>query len=149
MAIMDRLARATFALICISALGYVSAAAAETTENLARRTLKRRAVEAVMWGMPAVNFDLMYRGIRWRCKGGPNQIAYWSRPLDWRNQTLTPDPDTIYFMPFYNTKENGPVVLEIPPSDEGSITGSIDDGWQNALEDVGPAGVDKGRAAST
>jgi hypothetical protein len=36
-------------------------------------------------------------------------------------------------------------VLEIPPADEGSITGSIDDGWQAALEDVGPAGVDKGR----
>jgi len=48
-------------------------------------------------------------------------------------------------MPFFNTKEVGPVVLEIPPADEGSITGSIDDGWQAALEDVGPAGVDKGK----
>ena len=28
---------------------------------------------------------------------------------------------------------------------EGSITGSIDDAWQTALEDVGPAGVDKGK----
>ena len=26
-----------------------------------------------------------------------------------------------------------------------SITGSIDDGWQTAIEDVGPAGVDKGK----
>ena len=74
----------------------------------------------------------------------PNQIVYWSRPLDWKNQTLTPNPDTIYLMPFYNTKD-GPVVLEIPPADEGSITGSVDDAWQNALEDVGPAGVDKGK----
>ena len=114
-----------------------------SAEELARRTLKRRAVEAVMWGMPAVNFDLMYQAFV-GVKGGPNQIAYWSRPLDWKNQTLTPNPDTIYFMPFYNTKD-GPVVLEIPPSDEGSITGSIDDGWQNALEDVGPAGMDKGK----
>ena len=38
------------------------------------------------------------------------------------------------------------MVLEIPPADEGaSITGSIDDAWQTALEDVGPAGVDKGK----
>ena len=29
--------------------------------------------------------------------------------------------------------------------ENGSITGSIDDGWQTAIEDVGPAGVDKGR----
>ena len=35
-------------------------------------------------------------------------------------------------------------MLEIPPADEGSITGSIDDAWQTALEDIGPAGVDKG-----
>lgn len=37
------------------------------------------------------------------------------------------------------------MVLEIPPADEGSITGSVDDAWQAALEDVGPAGVDKGK----
>ena len=37
------------------------------------------------------------------------------------------------------------MVVEIPPAGpDGSITGSIDDGWQTALEDVGPAGVDKG-----
>ena len=48
-------------------------------------------------------------------------------------------------MPFFNTKDVGPVVLEIPPADDGSITGSIDDCWQAALEDVGPAGVDKGK----
>jgi hypothetical protein len=48
-------------------------------------------------------------------------------------------------MPFFNTAEAGPVVLEIPPADEGSITGSIMDCWQTPLEDVGPAGVDKGK----
>jgi hypothetical protein len=37
-------------------------------------------------------------------------------------------------------------VLEIPPADEdGSFTGNIVDVWQAALEDVGPAGVDKGK----
>jgi len=36
-------------------------------------------------------------------------------------------------------------VLEIPPADEGSITGTVMDAWQCALEDVGPAGVDKGQ----
>src|SRR4029077_15627368 len=42
----------------------------------------------------------------------------------------------------------GPMVLEIPAAGEGSITGSIMDCWQTPLEDVGPAGVEKGRGGS-
>ena len=74
-----------------------------------------------------------------------NQIVYWSDLPSWKNQTLTPNPDAVYLMPFFNTRA-GPMVLEIPPaSDEGSIAGAIDNVWQVPLEDVGPAGVDKGK----
>ena len=48
-------------------------------------------------------------------------------------------------MPFFNTKDAGPMVLEIPPADDGVINGTIMDAWQVPLEDVGPAGVDKGK----
>jgi hypothetical protein len=48
-------------------------------------------------------------------------------------------------MPFFNTADAGPMVIDIPPADGGSITGSIMDCWQTPLEDVGPAGVDKGK----
>ncbi|HEX7854797.1 MAG TPA: DUF1254 domain-containing protein [Sphingobium sp.] len=93
--------------------------------------------------MPAVNFDLLLQGFI-QAGGGPNQVPYWSCLGDWKNQTLTPNPDTIYFNPYFDTK-NGPIVLEIPPAGEdASITGSIDTCWQAALEDVGPAGIDKG-----
>lgn len=115
-----------------------------TSAQLAERTLYRRAVEAVLWGLPAVNSDLLYKGMA-QCNGTYNQIVYWSRPFDWKNQTLTPNPGTVYFMPFYNTREVGPMVLEIPPAEGGPITGSVDDGWQTAIEDVGPVGVDKGK----
>ena len=109
------------------------------------RQLHRRAVEAVIWGMPAVNAELMFEAMR-SVGATFNQVVYWSRPASWKNQTLTPNPDTIYLMPFFNTKDAGPMVLEIPPADgERSITGSIDEAWQTALEDVGPAGVDKGK----
>jgi hypothetical protein len=111
-------------------------------EELTRRAVERRAVEAVIWGMPAVNTDLMYQAML-KLGGKPDQIVYWSRLLDWRNQTLTPNPDVIYLMAFFNTKD-GPVVIEIPPADGGVINGSIMDPWQAALEDVGPAGADKG-----
>src|SRR6476620_8862119 len=121
----------------------VSADAQQFSANdLTRRIVERRAVEAVIWGMPAVNYDRMHQEML-RLGGRPNQIVYWSGLLDWRNQTLTPNPDVIYFMAFFNTKD-GPVVIEIPPSGDGVINGSIMDPWQAALEDVGPAGADKG-----
>ncbi len=115
--------------------------------DLASSTIQRRAVEAVIWGIPAVNFDRMYQAMVHDANGGEgsNKVVFWSRPLSWKNQTLTPNPDTIYLMPFFNTKDVGPVVLEIPPADTGSITGSVDDAWQTAIEDVGPAGIDKGK----
>jgi len=116
-----------------------------STEDLARRAIERRAVEAVIWGMPAVNFDLMLQAMIGSAKGKPNQIVYWSRLPDWKNQTLTPNPDVIYLMPFFNTKDAGPMVLEIPPANGGVINGTVMDAWQVPLEDVGPAGVDKGK----
>ncbi|RDH76162.1 DUF1254 domain-containing protein [Mycolicibacterium moriokaense] len=114
--------------------------------EIADRALHRRAVEALIWGMPAVNFELMRRQMV-RLGGAANQVVFWSRPVGWKNQTLTPNPDTIYFMPFFDTTDVGPVVLEIPPADTGSIVGSIDDCWQVAIEDVGPAGADRGAGA--
>jgi hypothetical protein len=116
-----------------------------TADELTARSLERRAVEAVIWGMPAVNYDLMYQAMARNTTGTFNQIAYWSRLPDWKIQTLTPNPDAIYLTPFTNTAQVGPVVLEIPPADEGSITGTVMDVWQCALEDVGPAGVDQGQ----
>jgi hypothetical protein len=114
-----------------------------SADELARRTVERHAVEAVIWGMPAVNYDLMYEAMVRETKGDFNQIVYWSRLPDWKNQTLTPNPDAIYLMPFFTVKD-GPMVMEIPPADDGVINGTIMDAWQVPLEDVGPAGVDKG-----
>src|SRR5205085_4161154 len=99
-----------------------------------------RAVEAVIWGMPSVNFDRMYQAMV-HTGGAYNQVLYWSKLPSWKNQTLTPNPDAVYLMPFISTKDVGPVVLEIPPATDGTIVGSIDDAWQTAIEDVGPAGV--------
>jgi hypothetical protein len=134
----------------LSALALFSAIASAHPQNLppddlARHAIARRAVEAVIWGMPAVNLDLMLQAMIGSAKGEPNQIVYWSRLPDWKNQTLTPNPDVIYLMPFFNTKDAGPMVLEIPSADDGVINGTVMDAWQVPLEDVGPAGVDKGK----
>ena len=144
MAGVMKLAAALSAGVLLTASALPAADSPFSTAQLAERALERRAVEAVIWGMPAVNFDLMYQAAV-QAKGSWNQVVYWSRLPDWKIQTLTPNPDAIYLTPFTNTAEVGPVVLEIPPADEGSITGTVMDVWQCALEDVGPAGVDKGQ----
>ena len=79
-------------------------------------------------------------------RGKPREIIYWGKPLDWHNQTLTPNPDTLYFMGFYDTNSSGPMVVEIPPAgDDGSLNGNFVTLWQTALEDAGKLGVDKER----
>ncbi len=112
--------------------------------ELSHRMIERRAVEAVIWGMPIVNYDRMFEAAL-AAGAGPNQIVHWSRPFDWKNQTLTPNPNTLYLMPFTDTRSVGPMVLEIPPAEGGAIVGSLDDAWQMPIEDVGVAGVDKGK----
>jgi hypothetical protein len=116
-----------------------------SASDLVRRAVHRRAVEAVIWGIPAVNYRRMYEASAAAGGPGDNQVVYWPGLLDWRNQTLTPNPDVIYVMPFINTKDAGPMVLEVPPADDGALNGSIMNLWQTAIEDVGPAGVDEGK----
>jgi len=139
---MNRTVLASLVFLCAS----TSVHAQDFSSNeLPRRTIERRAVEAVIWGMPAVNTQLMLQEMLTKTKGQVNQILYWSRPADSRNQTLTPNPDSIYFMSFYNTKDVGPIVVDVPPADTGSFAGNIVNVWQMPLEDAGPEGADKGK----
>jgi hypothetical protein len=113
-------------------------------DELTRRSIERRAVEAMIWAMPAVNTDLMVQEAFSKTKAKANDIVFWSQPVNWKNQTLTPNPDSIYFMSFWNVKD-GPIVIEIPPAKGGSIAGNIVTIWQMPLEDAGPEGADKGK----
>ena len=127
-----------------------STASTDTTKtafkpaDIREQMIYQRGVDAAIWGMAAVNYQLMFDELS-RIKPGQNQIVFWPALLDWKNQTLTPNPDVIYLMPFFNTKDAGPVVLEIPAADSGVFNGSVMNYWQAAIEDVGPGGIDKGK----
>jgi hypothetical protein len=119
--------------------------AALAQDSPQERLIRSRAVESVVWAMPAVNYDLMLQEMLSKTDGKVNQVVYWGRPLDWHNQTLTPNPDAIYFMAFFNTKD-GPIVLDLPPGDNnGSFNANIVNVWQMPLEDAGLLGADKGQ----
>lgn len=133
--------------VCGLGFGFSLPAQAQTYsgDELAQRLVYRRAVEAVIWGMPAVNYDLMRQQMLTKTSGKVGQVIYWGRPLDSKNQTLTPNPDALYFMTFFDLKA-GPVVIDLPPGDKGgSFNGNIVTAWQMPLEDAGLLGVDKAK----
>src|SRR6185437_2670914 len=99
-----------------SAHGGVRVERSFSPKNVMAEAMRRRAVEAVIWGMPAVNCDLM-RQAAIRAGAEANQVVFWSGLPSWKNQTLTPNPDTIYFLAIIDTQSTGPMVLEIPPAD--------------------------------
>jgi hypothetical protein len=117
--------RTTIAALALISATAMAQAQGPTAGEPNRRVLEGRAIEAMIWGMPAVNYDLMLQEMLTRTDGKVGQVIYWSRPLDWHNQTLTPNPDALYFMAFFNTKD-GPVVLDLPPGDrDGSFNANI------------------------
>jgi hypothetical protein len=116
-------------LIAVAMSCLAGAALAQTTPQ--ERLVRSRAVEAVIWGMPIVNYDLMLQEMVTKTPGKINQMIYWGKPLDWKNQTLTPNPDTLYFMSFLNTKDVGPIVIEVPPATaDGSLNANFVNIWQ-------------------
>jgi hypothetical protein len=142
---MYRFFRAALAsALTLGALHGAALAQTPSVQDLTQRSIERRAVEAMIWGMPAVNADLMLQEMLAKTKARQNDILFWSKPADWKNQTLTPNPDSIYFMSFWNVKD-GPIVVEVPPAVGGAIAGNIVNAWQMPLEDAGPDGADKGK----
>ncbi|EJT01975.1 hypothetical protein RCCGE510_25771 (plasmid) [Rhizobium sp. CCGE 510] len=133
-----------FATLTLIAMTSLPVLAAEPSHVLDRE-IERKAVQAAVWGMPAVNYDLMRQEMLDKTPGKVGQVIYWGRPLDWHNQTLTPNPDALYFMVFFTTKD-GPVVLELPPAEaKASFNGNIVTAWQLPLEDAGLLGIDAGK----
>jgi hypothetical protein len=115
-------------------------------QSIHERMFHSRAIEAVVWAMPLLNFK-SFRDGHASVGVGYNDIAYHSKIQDWKFQTATPNNTTPY-VNFYWTIKDGPVVVEMPPSADGvGIFGTLMDAWQRPIDDVGAAGRDRGRGA--
>jgi hypothetical protein len=116
-----------------------------TSEDLNRRNLEQRAVEAAIWGMPIVSFDAMRQAFSRDAKASYNDIMFWSKPGSWKDQCLTPNTTVRYVFSFINTRQAGPVVVEVPATGDATLVGTLMDAWQVPLADIGIAGEDKGK----
>jgi hypothetical protein len=72
--------------------------------------LERRAVDAVIWGMPIVSFDAMRQAYFRDGKASYGDIIWWPKGNAWKNQSLTPNTSLRYLYIFLNTRDTGPVV---------------------------------------
>jgi hypothetical protein len=105
----------------------------------------QRGVQAVIWGMPAVNIASL-RQATFRDLGARyNDIIYMSNLAEPRHELLTPSNRAPYALVMLNVKK-GPMVFEVPPATaSAAFTGSAVDTWQVPLADIGPAGNDAGQ----
>ena len=59
-----------------------------SADDLVHRAIERRAVEAVNWGIPAVNTDRMVQALK-NAGGDWNQIVIMPKLQNWKNQTYS------------------------------------------------------------
>ena len=70
-----------------------------------------------------------------------NQFMIMDQLMDSKSLFLTGNTSTMYVIPTLDLKRDGPPVLEAPPG----MLGAFNDGWFRYLQDVGPAGPDRGK----
>jgi hypothetical protein len=130
----------TAVIVALTGLGSANAVEQTTHEKITHS----RAIEAVVWAMPLLNFNQYRKGCE-EIGVQLNDIGYYSKIQDWRFQTATPNNTTPMINFFWNIKE-GPIVVELPPASKNvKIFGTLMDSWQRPIDDVGAKGRDQGR----
>ena len=103
-------------------------------------------MDAVIWGLQIVGEDTVKQAAFHDGKANYNDIVWWPKGGGWKNQSPTPNVKTRYMYFFCNTKQDGPVVVELPPAVSGaSFYGTIEDACYVPLVDIGF----EGKGAST
>ena len=116
----------------------------ETTQKLFDEMDFQRAVQAYLWGYPAVSFESIRVTAKQDLGMDYNDFGIADNFVDPKSGWLTANDTTIYaFVNIDLTDE--PVAIEIPP---GAIVGLLDDFWQRSVTDVGLPGPDAGKGGT-
>jgi len=113
----------------------------ETVEVVYENLDRMRGVEAFLNAMPGASIYAAFKGQQSIGAVENHQVAIFETLMDSNSLYLTANTSTLYVLPFITTKENGPVVLEVPPG----MLGAFNDMWFRYVADLGIAGPDKGQ----
>jgi hypothetical protein len=111
----------------------------ETTRKVFDEIDYQRAVQAYLWGYPAVSFESIRIGSKRDLGADLNDFVIADNYADPRAVWLTANDTTIYSLTNVDLGKSGPLVIEIPP---GALVGILDDFWQRSLTDLGLPGPD-------
>ncbi len=100
---------------------------------LKRELLFERAVQAYLWALPALNMYGMKEGSEKVFGKGYNVLPIFKERLNAKTLITTPNSDVIYALGYLDLKENGPMVIEVPPG----LQGILDDFWQRPIRSEG------------
>lgn len=119
-------------------VGYPSKA---TAEKLYDEMDFQRATQAFIWALPAVGFHALHLAHLNSFGAKDGEIVLYQDLKD-KAGMLTPNITTLYAFSFWNMKDQGPLVVEVPA---GTTAGGILDIWQRPTTDLGQTGPDKGQ----
>ena len=113
----------------------------ETAQLTQDFLLKARGVDAFLKGIPGASLQALRKGPATIGVDANGKVALFENLMNSHALFLTANTSTLYIFPYVNTKDDGPVVVEVPPM----MLGAFDDAWFRFVSDVGLAGPDQGK----
>lgn len=124
----------------IGELKFIDGAPLPETAKLVYENLDRmRGVDVFLKGIPAASVRQLMVGPEKLGVDAVGKILIMDKLMDSKPLFLTGNTSSLYVFPYLNTKEVGPIVIEVP----SRMLGAFNDAWFRYLEDVGPFGPDK------
>ncbi len=110
--------------------GYLGA---KESQQLTDELFYQRGVQTYLWALPALNMYAMKEGSERVFGKGYNVLPIFKERLNAETLITTPNSDVIYALGYLDLKEDGPMVIEVPPG----LQGILDDFWQRPICSVG------------
>ena len=113
----------------------------ETAESVYDYLDTMRGVDAFLKGMPGASLQALIHGNHDVGAVECHQVMITDKLMDSASLFLTANTSTMYVIPTLNLKRDGATVVEAPMG----MLGAFNDAWFRYMQDIGPAGPDKGK----
>jgi hypothetical protein len=102
-----------------------------------------RGADAFLKGVPGASLQGLIHGAHSQGAIEAHQVLIFDKLMDSQSLYLTGNTSTMYVLPNLDLKRDGPTVVEAP----AGMLGAFNDAWFRYMQDIGPAGPDKGKGS--